>query len=428
MSSSERTSHSVTSGGVDRRRKVADALLDPLALVGERELRAAVGEHLRDRPGDRALVRDAEDERPLALECSGHPRDPTVPSAALRRAIPLLACCAALVSVAPAAARFVPVRHTGPRVTRRHGADADRRRRARARHRRPRACRRSRRAAAAGSRRSPRGGSSTSRRRRRSAYLRRLEQQQARAAAQIRARSRRRASAAASEVVLDGLTVSLPASKLPALVRQTFVTKVYPSVAYTLALDRSPSVIGADVLQRTTRRRRHRHEDRRRRRRHRPVEPVLQSRGLLVSRRLPARQHEVDDAEGDRRARLPRPELRRGRTARRRSRLVVPRHARRRHRRRRRGHDRSGGRRPSDGDGPERRRAARVARQLPRVHRADADRSRREHAGDHRRLRGGGDGRHGRHQLLRRRPADRSGERRAHRGRARRRRGRRRRR
>src|SRR5437763_753248 len=35
----------------------------------------------------------------------------------LRRAIPLLACCVALIAVAPAAARFVPVQHNGPRVT-----------------------------------------------------------------------------------------------------------------------------------------------------------------------------------------------------------------------------------------------------------------------------------------------------------------------
>ena len=84
------------------------------------------------------------------------------------------------------------------------------------------------------------------------AYLRRLEQQQARAAAQIRAAIPQARIGRRFEVVLDGMTVSLPASKLPALMRQKFVTKVYPSVAYTLALDRSPSVIGADVLQRTT--------------------------------------------------------------------------------------------------------------------------------------------------------------------------------
>lgn len=90
-------------------------------------------------------------------------------------------------------------------------------------------------------------GSSSSR-----AYLRRLEQQQVRAAAQIRAAIPQARIGRRFEVVLDAMTVSLPASKLPALMRQKVVTKVYPSVAYSLALDHSPSVIGADVLQRTT--------------------------------------------------------------------------------------------------------------------------------------------------------------------------------
>ena len=90
-------------------------------------------------------------------------------------------------------------------------------------------------------------GSSSSR-----AYLRLLAQQQARAAAQIRAAIPQARIGRHFRVVLDGLTVSLPASQLPTLIHQKLVTKVYPSVAYTLALDRSPSVIGADVLQRTT--------------------------------------------------------------------------------------------------------------------------------------------------------------------------------
>ena len=48
--------------------EVAHVLLDPLALEGERELGAAGGEPLRDRPRDRALVRDAEDECFLPFE------------------------------------------------------------------------------------------------------------------------------------------------------------------------------------------------------------------------------------------------------------------------------------------------------------------------------------------------------------------------
>ena len=58
---------------VDGRGEIADVLLDALALVGERHARPLVGEALRDRPGDRALIRDAEDERLLAFEPAGHP-------------------------------------------------------------------------------------------------------------------------------------------------------------------------------------------------------------------------------------------------------------------------------------------------------------------------------------------------------------------
>jgi hypothetical protein len=51
-----------------RGRQLAHVRLDPLALEGERELGPLVREPLRDRPGDRALVRDAQDERALARE------------------------------------------------------------------------------------------------------------------------------------------------------------------------------------------------------------------------------------------------------------------------------------------------------------------------------------------------------------------------
>jgi minor extracellular serine protease Vpr len=54
------------------------------------------------------------------------------------------------------------------------------------------------------------------------------------------------------QVVLDGLTVSLPATKLPELARLGFVSKIYPSVQYRRATDTSPSVIGADELHRLT--------------------------------------------------------------------------------------------------------------------------------------------------------------------------------
>ena len=56
----------------DGRREVAHVLLDALSLVGEGNRRALVGEALRDRPRDRALVRDAEHERLLSFEPAGH--------------------------------------------------------------------------------------------------------------------------------------------------------------------------------------------------------------------------------------------------------------------------------------------------------------------------------------------------------------------
>jgi len=50
------------------------------------------------------------------------------------------------------------------------------------------------------------------------------------------------------QVVLDGLTVTLPATELPTLARLDFVRKVYPSLRYRRLTDTSPSVIGADEL------------------------------------------------------------------------------------------------------------------------------------------------------------------------------------
>jgi len=54
------------------------------------------------------------------------------------------------------------------------------------------------------------------------------------------------------QVVLDGLTVSLPVTKLPALARLGFVRKIYPSIQYHLSTSTSPSVIGATELQTLT--------------------------------------------------------------------------------------------------------------------------------------------------------------------------------
>src|SRR5207245_4043570 len=53
-------------------------------------------------------------------------------------------------------------------------------------------------------------------------------------------------------ILLDGITVDLPARKLPALLRMGFVKRVYPSEHYALALNESPSVIGATELEKLT--------------------------------------------------------------------------------------------------------------------------------------------------------------------------------
>jgi len=53
-------------------------------------------------------------------------------------------------------------------------------------------------------------------------------------------------------IVLDALAVRLPAQRLPALMRLGFVEKVYPSVGYTLSMNRGPSVIGGPALRAAT--------------------------------------------------------------------------------------------------------------------------------------------------------------------------------
>jgi subtilisin family serine protease len=84
------------------------------------------------------------------------------------------------------------------------------------------------------------------------AYLSRLAAEQQIAKAELR-----RAIPAARvhrsyRIVLNALAVDLPVKQLPALVRQSFATRIYPSYRYRLALNDSPSLIGADVLQQAT--------------------------------------------------------------------------------------------------------------------------------------------------------------------------------
>jgi minor extracellular serine protease Vpr len=50
------------------------------------------------------------------------------------------------------------------------------------------------------------------------------------------------------QVVLNGITVELPVRRLPRLSALPFVAEIFPSLRYTLALNRSPSLIGAPAF------------------------------------------------------------------------------------------------------------------------------------------------------------------------------------
>jgi subtilisin family serine protease len=83
-------------------------------------------------------------------------------------------------------------------------------------------------------------------------YLARLAREQRAAVAQLR---RAIPSARVSyryRLILNGFAVSLPAKRLPTLVRLSSVGNVYPSVRYTLETNRSPAIIGADTMWATT--------------------------------------------------------------------------------------------------------------------------------------------------------------------------------
>jgi minor extracellular serine protease Vpr len=80
------------------------------------------------------------------------------------------------------------------------------------------------------------------------AYVAKLRRAQAAAAAQLR-----RAIPSATvhrnyTVLLNGMAVELPARELPKAARLGVTRKLYPSLRYTLALNRSPGIIGAGAL------------------------------------------------------------------------------------------------------------------------------------------------------------------------------------
>jgi subtilisin family serine protease len=79
------------------------------------------------------------------------------------------------------------------------------------------------------------------------AYLARVAAAQRAAASRIRAAIPEARIGRRFQVVMNGLTVNLPARKLPTLTSLGFA-RIYPSYSYALNLNRSPSIIGADAL------------------------------------------------------------------------------------------------------------------------------------------------------------------------------------
>jgi minor extracellular serine protease Vpr len=84
------------------------------------------------------------------------------------------------------------------------------------------------------------------------AYLARLVAAQRRDAAALRRAIPQAQIQERYRIVLDGMTVELPYTKLSTLVTLGFVRKVYGTTTYRMNTNRSPAVIGADVLHSTT--------------------------------------------------------------------------------------------------------------------------------------------------------------------------------
>jgi minor extracellular serine protease Vpr len=174
-----------------------------------------------------------------------------------RRRIVLLTVAAALVAATPAAAQLVPVKRTFgdltlPRL--RAGTIHVPRGHASGRVRvivtlklPPLAAAYTRAPAAFGSARRLDVAAASSR-----AYLARVAAAQRVAAARLHRAIPEASVGRRFRIVLDGLTVTLPVRRLPKLVQLPFVRRVYPSLRFTLTLDRSPSLIGADVLHAAT--------------------------------------------------------------------------------------------------------------------------------------------------------------------------------
>ena len=84
------------------------------------------------------------------------------------------------------------------------------------------------------------------------AYLARIEAEQTAAIAKLRQAIPSARISWRYQVILNGMTVSIPAQKLPQLSRQSYIGRVWPSLTYHLSLNRSPGIIGADVFHNAT--------------------------------------------------------------------------------------------------------------------------------------------------------------------------------
>jgi subtilisin family serine protease len=171
----------------------------------------------------------------------------------VRRAVIVLGLCAALAAPASAAAtvfparQLVPIRLHGPRLRAGtiHLQSSDPRVRVIARLPLPPLARRYGRGLAAyGGRRKLAVHSATAQ-----AYLAQIARAQTRAVAELRAQIPQARVQERFRIVLDAITLSVPNSKLPQLLRLRAFTHVYPVFHYTLADDTSPGVIGAPQLE-----------------------------------------------------------------------------------------------------------------------------------------------------------------------------------
>jgi hypothetical protein len=84
------------------------------------------------------------------------------------------------------------------------------------------------------------------------AYLARLDAAQEQAVATLHKTIPQAVVSRHFRIVLDGITVTLPYTKLPELMHESFAAKVYPSLRYTFDLNRSRDVIGVPAFQTLT--------------------------------------------------------------------------------------------------------------------------------------------------------------------------------